>query len=434
MIKRLQRKFVLIVAVCLLVVEVLIIGGINIFNIRSINAEQDNILQTITENDGKFPDFFRHDDKLKPDRREQTDIPPKLKNNFNEETRYQTRFFTVSFDSSGEVSVVNTGQIAAVDSEKAVEYANEVINSGKTVGNIDCYRYRVAEKSDGKLVVFLDVRSGNNNKSRFMLISVLVAAAGYVITCLLVIVFSKRAVRPAIESFEKQRRFITDAGHEIKTPLAIISANTEVIEMTSEPSEWTSSIRNQVTRLDGLVRELLDLSKMEEGDVKLVFTEFDLSAAVREIAGSFEPLAKTNRETLEIEVHDGITINGDERAIRKLTSILVENAVKYADDDTQINVKLDRTSSARHVELSVSNVCQQPPKDTDKLFDRFYRDDASRSRDGEKVGGYGIGLSIARAVTEAHKGRISCAVSGDLVTFTARFRTSRLKEKKQTQI
>ena len=340
----------LIVAVCLFIVEVLIIGVINFFNVRSVNAEYDNLMQMIQENDGRIPDYFKHNDKERqmPGRAEPTpdDIPKRFKNNnFNEETRYQTRFFTVTFKEDGEVAGVNTGQIAAVDSEQAVQLAKEIISGGKDEGYTDNYKYKVCDVQAGKMVIFLDVRMGNNNKNRFMLISVLVAAAGYVITCLLVIIFSKRAVRPAIESYEKQRQFITDAGHEIKTPLAIISANTEVIEMTGEETEWTRSIRNQVARLDGLVKDLLHLSRMEEGDVKLVFCDFDMSKAVTEAAQPFEALAKTNSETLELDVAQGIMMNGDEASVRQLTSILVENAVKYAEDNSVIKVALTKTAS-----------------------------------------------------------------------------------------
>ena len=424
MIKRLQRKFVLIVAVSLFVVEVLIIGAINIFNIHSINSDYDNIMEMLIENDGKIPDFPRRDDNFKPDKMESEPRDDKSfrNKNFNEETKYQTRYFIVYFSKSNKVTGVNTGHIAAVDSEKAVEYAKQALEDGDKKGTIDVYRYRVTDRDGGKMVVFLDTRTGTQNKNRFMLISILVAAAGYVLTCLLVMVFSKRAVRPAVENFEKQRRFITDAGHEIKTPLAIISANTEVIEMTSEESEWTRSIKNQVTRLDGLVKELLHLAKMEEDDVKLVFADFNVSKAVTETAESFRALATTNNETIEIDVRENVFINGDEPAVRQLIGILVENAVKYADDDSVIRVELDKSSGGKHAHLKVSNQCKEPPKETDKLFDRFYRSDSSRSRDGEKVGGYGIGLSIARAVMNAHKGKIDCKVSGNTVTFTAVFR------------
>ena len=423
MIKRLQQKFVAIVAVSLFIVELLIIGGINIFNIRSIDSDYDKVMNMLVENDGMIPDFPRRDDGFKPDKKMSGDQNRMNDRNFNEETKYQTRYFIVYYSSNGNVSGVNTGHIAAVDSQRAVEYAAQALESGDEKGSIDIYKYSVNNTDKGKMVIFLDARSGSENKKRFLLISAVVAAAGYLLTCLLVIIFSKRAVRPAVESFEKQRRFITDAGHEIKTPLAIISANTEVIEMTSEESEWTKSIKNQVTRLDGLVKELLRLSKMEEDDVKLVFTEFDASQTVSDAVQSFEALAKTNGKNISTDIADGIIISGDRSAVSQLVGILVENAVKYADDGSDITVSLKKTASGRHAHLSVSNKCSDPPKDTEKLFDRFYRDDSSRSRDGSGPGGYGIGLSIARAVMNAHKGKITCKAEGNTVTFTAVFKS-----------
>ncbi|MBR7007842.1 MAG: HAMP domain-containing histidine kinase [Ruminococcus sp.] len=428
MIKRLQRKFVLIVALCLLAVEVVIIGVINIVNIHSIDSDYDDLMQMLVENDGKIPDFPKRDDGFRHDKKDMLNDEHFKDKNFNEETKYQTRYFIVDTDSSEKVTGVNTGHIAAVTSEKAVDYAKQALESGKENGYIDIYKYRIKDTDKGKTIIFLDTRSGSQNKNRFMLISVLVAATGYVITCLLVMIFSKRAVRPAIDSFEKQRRFITDAGHEIKTPLAIISANTEVIELTSEENEWTRSIKNQVVRLDGLVKNLLQLAKMEEDDVKLVFADIDMSKAVRETVQPFGALAQTNGETLVTDIDEGIFINGDEAAIKQLTSILVENAVKYADDDSEIKVSLKRTASGKHARLSVSNRCEEPPRDTDKLFDRFYRSDSSRTRNGEKVGGYGIGLSIAQATVVSHKGRIECAVKDKTVTFTASFRTVQHRE------
>lgn len=430
MIKRLQRKFVLIVAICLFIVEALIIGVINYINIRTVNAENDNLMQMIAENDGRIPDFFpRGDNKMRRDMKYPDDIPQRMRKNFNEETKYQTRFFTVDIDYEGNVTGVNTGQIAAVDSEQAVTLAKQVLESGDKDGYTENYKYTVSEKENVRTVIFLDVRMSNNNKNRFLLISVLVAAAGYVITCLLVLIFSKRAVKPVLESYEKQRRFITDAGHELKTPLAIISANTEVIEMTSEQSEWTASIKNQVTRLDGLVKQLLQLSKMEEDDVKLVFSDFDMTQAVKQAAQPFEALATTGGKSLSLDVQNNIVMNGDENAIKQLTTILADNAVKYAQEDSVIKVSLAKTASGRHALLTVSNICEDPPKDTDKLFDRFYRSDEARTHDGEK-GGYGIGLSIALAVTQAHKGRIECTTQGNTVLFTVRFRTSKFKDNK----
>ena len=436
MIKRLRRRFVLIAAISLLIVETLIIGSINIVNVYRINNEEDQLLELIADNDGRFPEFNKpHDQKTPPDSADETDTssmsddnedhkpsPDMKKKFFNEETKYQTRYFTVRYNGSDSLDKVDTGHIAAVTSDKAVEYADEVRESDNTSGYTGNYKYLVSDCDDsGKLYIFLDCRKDNETKSQFIAISLGIAAAGYVLVCAMILILSKRAVKPFIENYEKQKQFITDAGHEIKTPIAIIMANTEVIEMTSEPSEWTESIKNQIQRLNILVADLLRLSKMEENDIKLTFNEFDLSEAFDDSAAPFETLAQTKGKTLKIITEEGIRLNGDEGAVRQLISILIENAVKYSDDNGLIKAELYRTANGKNVKIRVSDTCKVPPKgDLNRLFDRFYRADMSRSRseDDTKTGN-GIGLSIAKAVCEAHKGKITCKAEKGEIVFTA---------------
>ncbi|WP_456033090.1 sensor histidine kinase [Ruminococcus sp.] len=434
MIKRLQRKFVVIAAVCLLIVEFAIIGGINGVNIYQTNKNADNLLNMIIENDGRFPEFdpmgMKHD---KPQDNSNSSsnntAPPDDKKSdkhrgFNEETKYQTRYFVVYADESGEITKVDTGHVAAVTSSQAIEYGESVLDSGKTSGTSGNYRYKTGDTDKGKIIVFMDCRSDSATKNRFLLVSCAIGVAGYILVCLLIIIFSKRAIRPVVESFEKQKRFITDAGHEIKTPLAIISANTEVLEMVSEPNEWTASIKNQITRLNGLLKELLSLAKMEEEKPALTMADFNISDAVYDAASPFATLAETKGKKLTIDVANGLTYRGDEGAIRQLVSILTENAVKYADEGGEITVKLFTSHSGKETDLEVSNTCKEPPQgDLSKLFDRFYRDDSSRSRTmGEKKGGYGIGLSIAQAIVRSHKSKISCKAENGMMIFTAQLK------------
>ena len=218
--------------------------------------------------------------------------------------------------------------------------------------------------------------------------------------------------------------FISNVSHEIKTPLAIISANTEVLEMVSEPNEWTVSIKNQITRLNGLLKELLSLAKMEEEKPALTMADFNISDAVYDAASPFTTLAETKGKKLTIDVANGLSYHGDEGAIRQLVSILTENAVKYADEGGEIAVKLFTSHNGKETDLEVSNTCKEPPQgDLTKLFDRFYRDDSSRSRSkGEKKGGYGIGLSIAQAIVRSHKSKISCKAENGMMIFTAQLK------------
>ena len=440
MIKRLRRRFVLIAAFSVLAVELVVVGLINIMNIRQINGTEKQLLEILCDNDGEFPEFgmMRDQNGFKPGGRfgGMDDEPPPVPDDdgrrgfggfgfrMTEETRFKTRYFYVMCDRQLSPTVINTVHIAAVTSNQAVSYAQKAHNTGKSGGYIGDYRFVVKETQYGKMYIFLDCSDDIRTEQNFLLISAAISLGGWVLVCLLIIICSRFAVKPFIENYEKQRMFITDAGHEIKTPLAIIQANTEVIEMISEPSEWTESIKNQIERLNGLIANLLRLSRMDEESIKPVFAEFDLTDAFIDIAQPFKTPAENKGLTLNVDAQENIRMNGDEASIRQVVSILTENAVKYCDKGGSIDISLTKTASGRHAVIKAVNDCAQPPEDPERLFDRFYRADASRKReDGEKKSGYGIGLSVAKAVTENHKGKISCKAENGKIIFTVRLRS-----------
>ncbi|MDD3174520.1 MAG: HAMP domain-containing sensor histidine kinase, partial [Herbinix sp.] len=212
-----------------------------------------------------------------------------------------------------------------------------------------------------------------------------------------------------------QKLFITDAGHEIKTPLAIISANADVLELIGGESEWITSIRNQTVRLDKLVKNLLTLSKLEEDNKKVSFTEFDLSETVARTASPFTTVAETKSKKLFMDIAQGKRLVGDESSIEQLVSTLVDNALKYSDEEGTIKITL--SSYKKGIKLEVYNTTEEiDTENLDKLFDRFYRSDSSRS---SETGGYGIGLSIAKSIVEAHHGKISVkSEDGRSICFT----------------
>ena len=250
-------------------------------------------------------------------------------------------------------------------------------------------------------------------------IAVLVGSAvGLLLIFALVLLLSKAAIRPMAESYEKQKRFITDASHELKTPLAVLNADTEVLEITAGESEWTESNKNQVKRLNSLTEKLVMLSRMDEEAYKPAAADFDLSAAVGEIAASFDAVAVSRGRTYETAIEPGVRMTGDEGAIRQMTSLLIDNAMKYSDDGGTVRVSLRKTGRSR--ELAVYNTVEQiRPGRHDELFERFYRADESRA---SKTGGHGIGLSVVKAVAAAHKAKVS-AVSADgrSISFTVIF-------------
>ena len=240
--------------------------------------------------------------------------------------------------------------------------------------------------------------------------SVLVGVFALLAMFILVFLFSGQAVAPVVESLEKQKRFITDAGHELKTPLAVISANVDVLELESGKSEWSSSIKNQVKRMNSLVKNLLTLSRMDEERMHVVFSDFDMSKAVKETSESFEAIAESRNKKYLMDIEDGINITGDKNAIVQLTSLLLDNSMKYSSENGSIHVLL---SKDKNIVLEVSNTCDYiPDGNLDRLFDRFYRADSSRSRES---GGYGIGLSVARAIANSHGGEIEALRSGDRI-------------------
>ena len=217
--------------------------------------------------------------------------------------------------------------------------------------------------------------------------------------------FIKIATLSVAESYEKQKRFITDASHELKTPITVIATSLRVLEMETGKQKWIDKSKSQTEKLTELVNSLVSLSRLDEEKSPLKFSEFSISDAVNETAGSFSDFAASNGKTLEISVEPDITYNGDEYAVRQLVSILIDNAIKYADPSSPILVSLKK--SKKKIIIKTENACAEPIKgDLSKLFDRFYRADESRN---SETGGFGIGLSLAKSIAEGHGGKISAS-------------------------
>lgn len=328
---------------------------------------------------------------------------PEEKAHFSAETPFETRYFTVTEDSDGEITDCDLDRIAAVDESTAEEYAEEISKKADTTGFVGIYRYRVTDTDDEVKYVFLDCRRELSNFRTVLITTVSVSVLGLAAVFVLVVIFSRMVFRPVEESIQKQKRFITDASHELKTPLTIIDANTEVMEMENGESQWTKSTRKQIQRLSGLVQQLVTLSRLDEEKGLQNPAEFNLSEAVSESVESYEALAQTKEKNLELEIENNIFYVGDEKSIRQLSGILMDNAVKYSSDKG--NIKLTLKRKGRKILLEVYNDAEELPKGKlDVLFERFYRLDSSRN---SGTGGSGIGLSVAKAIVLTHKGKIT---------------------------
>lgn len=379
------------------------------------------------------------------------------------ESQFDTRYFTVTINSKGDVENIDTSKIASVSSENAAQYAKKLWKSGKKGdgknGFSESFKYLTVGEGGSTMYIFLSCQRELSTIRTYVLASVGISVFGLAVVFVMIYFFSGKILKPVSESYEKQKRFITDASHEIKTPLTIIDANTEVIEMMEGENEWTSSTRKQVARLTSLTEKLVFLSRMDEEATKLEMLEFSLSDAILDTAEPFKAIARTKGKKLTIDVTDGILYTGDEKTIRQLVSILLDNAMKYSgcssasfekgninkknlnktnfnktnlnkttqtqnDCVTTINpapeIEISLKPSGKNRIITVWNTVDETANikkgRQDMLFERFYRTDTSHN---SKTGGFGIGLSAAYAIVKAHKGKITAeSKDGRSIKFT----------------
>lgn len=404
MIRKLRIKLIAASMLSLFLVLAIIICSITVLNYRKIIRDADQILSLLSANDGTFPKTSARNPMDTPRSRPHADqlmLSPELP--------YESRYFSVFLGPNGEVISVDTGKIAAVDTSEAIQYSLHVLESGKEHGFIDDYRYCAVDSDTGMHMIFLDCGRSLNTFRAFVFTSTLVSAAGLSAVLLLLIFTSGRIVKPFAETYEKQKRFITDAGHELKTPLTIIHADTELLEMDLGENQWLSDIQNQTSRLAELTNNLILLSRLEEEQPRSQSVEFSISDAAEETAETFRSLAVSRRKHLNSDIQPLVSMTGDEKAIRQLISILLDNAVKYSPDGGRISITLKKQKN--HIYLSVYNTSGFISRNQlGHLFDRFYRTDQSRN---SGTGGYGLGLSIAAAIVNVHHGKITASTEDE---------------------
>lgn len=372
------------------------------------NRQADQITAMISENNGTVPQLKDYKQQQK-----NSQAFERYFNNYNEDSSYRTRFFRIFLDEDKKVTNVNLDHIAAVDEKKAVRMTKMAMLRRGKVGLVGSYRYR-KEYKDGQVrsIIFLDCKE---NQSFYHLAVTITITVSTLLTCLITVIFaiaSKRAVRPFEINSNRQKQFITDASHELKTPLAIISANAEVLQYKGDGNEWTQNIIDQTKHMGKLINQLLVLAKLDEVQEKSEKQEADLKLLLEETTRPFEEVATQKKVTLKLHLEEGVTIRVNREQIAQLVSILTENAAKYVNDGGKIVWRLTKTQHG--AVLVVKNTTEKELPDTKRMFDRFYRSDSSRS---SKTGGQGIGLSIAKKIVDSHKGSITAKAGDGMVTF-----------------
>lgn len=404
MIKKLRFKIIIVMMIAVVVVLSVIIGGINIKNYHDLTKRADSTIEILKMNDGKFPQ------KPMPGNNNPFEMSPELP--------FESRFFTITYNESNEVMEVNIDKVASINKDEAIEYGNKAIKNKKTKGFMDSYRFLVFEKENQEtMIIFLDCNRELDSFSKVLNTSIIISVIGVCVVFVLVLIFSKIVTKPVVQTYQKQKSFITDASHELKTPLTIINASCEILEYNDQNNEWIKTIKDQTKRLTDLTNKLVFLSKMDEESKKAMMTDFSLSEIMNEVITSYLPLSVTTNKKIVYNILPNVSMNGDLLMIKEMLNLLIDNAFKYASNNSDININLKTQGKSKII--IISNLAENLPSgDLKILFDRFYRLDSSRN---SETGGHGIGLSVVKAIVELHKGKITIFSDGKEITFTITF-------------
>ena len=403
MLKKMRWRFIGAAMAAFTAVVLTLLCFVNLWNYHSVTNQQDEALTRLMEVENQQMPFS-------PGR----GAPPFDDwSHFSPEVQYSLRFFSVHYDTNGVVLQVNQDYIASISESDAETYADTVLKNGKAQGYESGYRYLVDTTEDETVVLFLNSEREIQTMRSLLWITLAIAAVCLVVVFGLVVLFSRRAITPYLKNMEAQKQFITNASHELKTPLTAISTSADVLAMEHDGDEWVHNIQTQAGRLSKLITNLVILSRLDEEDPFPVRTEFSLSDVLWEISEPFVSLAQAKGKTYTQDIADGLSVTGDRTAIQQMVSILLDNALKYSPDGGSISLTARR--SGKKTEITVSNTTDGVRNiDAARLFDRFYRADESHSN---TVSGTGIGLSIAKATVDAHGGRISAKQTGNTITF-----------------
>lgn len=400
MIRKLQKRLILASMLSLLLVLCILIGTASAMNYHKLIENADDTLRILRENGGRFPE--------PPENPPEAGTASTAEQRLFRERPFESRYFMVIFRSDGTAESVELGRIAAVDRESAVRYGQRIRESRSSEGFLDDYRYLKYEEDGRTEILFLDCVRSLEDFRHFLRNILLVCFAGMIAVWAVLQLLSRRIVKPFLESERRQKQFVTDAGHELKTPLAALRADADLLEMDFGENEWLQDIGEQIRRLTELTHHLISLSRLEEqpreGLRRLCLSEIAVETAER-----FRAPARVQRKTLTASIQEGLYMQGDPAAMRELLSILLDNAVKYSPEGSEISLSLTRRKNV--LLLTVYNRCGRLSRESiGHLFDRFYRADASRN---SQTGGFGLGLSIAAAAVRVHGGEITAETADE---------------------
>ena len=406
MTKTLRRRFVLFTMTAVTCLLVFIVMAINTLNWMMLERQSDMVMETLVAADGVFQqmDFDR--------------LPP-FSRPLDMDRMRASRFFIVQSDACGKIVNVNTDQISAIDREKAEVYAQKVLKAERASGRVDGYKFVVKKLGNDQLMFFMDTSEQSESFYMVLFASCAIAVLCWMILLVIVFLLSGKVIRPVLAGIEKQKQFITNAGHEMKTPLAIIQTNNDTMALIHGENKYNVHIRNQTKRLNVLMSNLLTLAKLDE-EIPLPTETVNISEITNELLPIYRDEAQKRSLCFDAQVEPNVIIQTHPDSFRQMMTILLDNALKYTPDNGAIHLMLKK--QGRHVRLIEENTCDPSLEpDPERLFERFYRGDSARTQEKDSSG-YGIGLSAARAICENFGGWMTAEYpSGESIRFTARF-------------
>ncbi|MBQ9252554.1 MAG: HAMP domain-containing histidine kinase [Clostridia bacterium] len=459
MIKRLRRRMSMLVIGVLVLVSIGIVVAIYEVNNQNIISQAESALEAIAESSGVLP---AGEDRTPPEILDGVTPPPKPEGEeesrrspgsrgetetasrptmggfrwgdfrpldgfgelrgrgmSREEVASLSNYYTMTLDGEGQIQSWESDRAELYNQETLQAFADQVCQQGRSSGRIDDQFYRLVDtEEDQQLLIVLDARLEMLAGQRVLKVTVLVAGIACLALSLGAWFLIRKMIQPVEEAFTKQQQFVWDASHELKTPLAVISANADVLEGEIGENEYLGYIQSEVKRTDSLVKNLLTLARMDRGTVGQDLAEMDLSEAVLGVLLPFESTVFEAGKTLESRIQENVKITGNEAMVQQLVVILLSNALKYSDEHGVIRVTLEKKN--RVTELRVENTGKGiEAKDLERIFDRFYRTDASRN---SETGGEGLGLAIAKSIVEIHHGKIRAeSKTGENAVFIVNF-------------
>lgn len=404
MFRKLRLRFIATASLAILIVLFSVVGVLNSARHVQTVDEINKILTLLSDNGGSFPSISK--------------TTSELGDTVSVDTLFQYRYFSAKMDHHGNIISLNSSNISDLTDKEVKEFLERINHSKDTRGDFSyhhhTYSYMVSETSRrSDLIVVLDSTNQFRDNMALVHLSIWMSGISFIFFVLVISIVSGKVIKPFIRNYERQRRFITNAGHELKTPLAIISANNELVELMNGESEWTKSTNDQVKRMTGLINSLVAMARLEE-QPELVLTNVNFSDIARDAAEDFKgPVIKDGKEFV-MDIQPNIHVKAEEKSLFELVTLLVDNANKYCDPAGKVSVTL-RKNRLSKAKLEISNTYTKG-KDVDytKFFERFYREDESHNN---KTSGYGIGLSMAQTMVKLFKGNISVNYKDDTITF-----------------